>query len=144
MNIYVGNLAFNTSEQELMQEFSQFGEVVNVKIIKDKFTGKSRGFAFVEMGDENAAQNAISSLDGKSVGGRNLKVKEAKPIEHGEEGSDRRGPRRGGNNRFSGGGNSPRGGGFGSGPRGNGGSGRFNREGGSFRGERNGNSRSSY
>lgn len=77
MNIYVGNLTFEVTEEELKQAFEAFGKVDSVSIIKDKFSGKSRGFGFVEMA-ENGEQ-AISGLNGSDLNGRALKVNEAKP-----------------------------------------------------------------
>lgn len=79
MNIYIGNLNYKLSESELEQVFTEFGEVSSVKIIKDKFTGKSKGFGFVEMPNSNEANVAIEELDGAEVGGRNMRVNEARP-----------------------------------------------------------------
>ncbi|MBN2227045.1 MAG: RNA-binding protein [candidate division Zixibacteria bacterium] len=79
MNIYVGNLPYNTSEEDLRQAFESFGEVTNVNIIKDKFTGESRGFGFVEMASKDEAQAAISGLSGTEMGGRTLNINEARP-----------------------------------------------------------------
>ena len=79
MNIYVGNLSFKTTEDELRQEFAGFGEVSSVNIIKDKYTGESKGFGFVEMADQNEATTAISTLNGKELNGRTLNVNEARP-----------------------------------------------------------------
>jgi cold-inducible RNA-binding protein len=79
--IYVGNLAFSATEQELRDLFGQFGSVSSVALITDRETGQPRGFGFVEM--EDGADKAISQLDGKEVGGRTLKVNEAKPRESG-------------------------------------------------------------
>ncbi len=76
-NIYVGNLPYNSTEDELRQLFAQHGEVTSVNIIMDRYTGKSRGFGFVEM-DEEAAGAAISALDGTDFGGRTLRVNEAR------------------------------------------------------------------
>jgi RNA recognition motif-containing protein len=105
MNIYVSNLSFNVQDEDLREFFTEYGEVTSAKVITDKFTGKSRGFGFVEMPDNAAAQKAISELDNGTVEGRTIKVMEAKPKE------DR--PARtggfGGGNRgggYSGGGNS--------------------------------------
>jgi cold-inducible RNA-binding protein len=81
MNIYVGNLAFKTTEEELQREFEAFGDVDSVKIIMDQYTLKSRGFAFVEMPKQEEAQAAIAGLNGKELDGHNLKVNEAKPRE---------------------------------------------------------------
>jgi cold-inducible RNA-binding protein len=79
--LYVGNLSFNTTENELQELFSQAGTVQEVSLMQDKFTGKSRGFAFVTMGSEEDAQNAISKLNGQTVEGRALTVNEARPRE---------------------------------------------------------------
>ena len=79
MNIYVGNLPREANEEDLRQAFEAFGEVTSAKIIKDKFTGDSRGFGFVEMPNSSEAQAAISELDGKDLKGNNLKVNEARP-----------------------------------------------------------------
>jgi len=79
--LYVGNLAFSTTENELQELFAQAGAVQEVTLMQDKFTGKSRGFAFVTMGSEQDAQNAISQLNGKTVEGRPLTVNEARPRE---------------------------------------------------------------
>ena len=79
--LYVGNLSFNTTENELQELFSQAGAVQEVTLMQDKFTGKSRGFAFVTMGSEEDAQNAISKFNGQTVEGRALTVNEARPRE---------------------------------------------------------------
>ena len=79
INIYVGNLSFNTSEGDLRDLFSTYGEVESAKIISDQFTGKSRGFGFIEMTSREEGLKAIQELDSKEVGGRSLKVNEAKP-----------------------------------------------------------------
>lgn len=100
--LYVGNLSFKTAEGDLRQLFEQYGTVVSCSLIMDKFTGKSRGFAFVEMSSAAEASKAIAELGGKPLDGRPLTVNEAKPRE------DR--PRGGG---FGGGG----GGGYGGGRR---------------------------
>ncbi len=81
MNIYVSNLSFNIQDEDLNQFFSEYGEVTSAKVINDKFTGKSRGFGFVEMPDKAAAQKAIAELDGGTVDGRTIRVVEAKPKE---------------------------------------------------------------
>jgi cold-inducible RNA-binding protein len=81
MNIFVGNLSFKTTEQELQREFEAFGEVSSVKIITDHNTFKSRGFAFVEMQDRDQALAAIAGINGKELAGQILKVNEAKPRE---------------------------------------------------------------
>ncbi len=77
-SIYVGNLPWSTTEEELSDLFAPHGPVLSIKIITDRETGRSRGFAFVEMESE-FAQKAISSLDGTAFGGRNLKINEAQP-----------------------------------------------------------------
>ena len=81
MNIYVSNLSFNIQDEDLREFFAPYGEVASAKIINDKFSGKSRGFGFVEMSDDAAAQKAIAELDGGSVDGRTIRVMEAKPKE---------------------------------------------------------------
>lgn len=78
-NIYVGNLTFDTTSADLERLFSQHGEVTKAQVITDRDSGRSRGFGFVEMASSEAAQAAISSLDGQSVDGRNLTVNVAKP-----------------------------------------------------------------
>ena len=82
MNIYVGNLSFRASEQDVENLFTQFGEVSSARIIKDKFTGRSRGFAIVEMNDDSAANSAIAALHEKEFMERNLVVNEARPREN--------------------------------------------------------------
>jgi cold-inducible RNA-binding protein len=77
--LYVGNLAYGTTEAELAEFFAQVGDVVEARIVTDRETGRSRGFGFVEMGDENSAQACIEQLDGQSLGGRTLRVNEARP-----------------------------------------------------------------
>jgi RNA recognition motif-containing protein len=77
--LYVGNLSYGLTNEELQNAFAQFGSVVSAKIIMDQATGRSKGFAFVEMGDEEGAQKALEALDGKELGGRSLRVSEAKP-----------------------------------------------------------------
>jgi RNA recognition motif-containing protein len=81
MNIYVSNLSFNVQDEDLKEFFIEYGEVTSAKVITDKFTGKSRGFGFVEMSDDAAAQKAITELDQATVEGRNIRVMEAKPKE---------------------------------------------------------------
>ena len=80
-NIYVGNLPFSTSDDDLNQLFSPFGSVSSARIIKDKFTDRSRGFGFVEMDNDEEALKAIEGVNGKEIDGRALKVSEAKPRE---------------------------------------------------------------
>jgi RNA recognition motif-containing protein len=79
MNIYVGNLDYNIQESELEKIFSEYGEVASVKIIKDKYTGKAKGFGFVEMADDEQANHAIEELNGSEVSGRQMKVNKARP-----------------------------------------------------------------
>ena len=104
--LYVGNLAYSISEKELEQLFSQYGTVQSAKIITDRDTGQPKGFAFVEMGSDGEAKAAISGLDGKEVGGRAIKVNEARPKEDrgGFGGGGRGGPGGGRGGRGGGGG----------------------------------------
>ena len=95
--LYVGNLPFNTTENELQELFAQAGAVQEVTLMQDRFTGKSRGFAFITMGSEEDAQNAISKLNGHSIEGRALTVNEARPREQ-------RAPGGGGGRGYGGGG----------------------------------------
>ena len=98
MKIYVGNLSFETSNQDLSELFGNIGTVESATIIEDRETGRSRGFGFIEMGSKAEGENAIAQLDGKELDGRSLKVNEAKPRENRENGN---GANRGG---FKGGG----------------------------------------
>jgi RNA recognition motif-containing protein len=97
MNIYVGNLNFDTSEDELRELFGTYGDVASAAVIRDKITGRSRGFGFVEMTDDAAAQSAIQALNGADFKGRSLTVNPARPREErsdrgrGGYSSDRRG-----------------------------------------------------
>ena len=79
MNIYVGNLSFKVEEPELSKLFEEYGEVSSVKIITDKYSGRSKGFAFVVMDNDEEAKNAINELNGKEVDGREVVVNEARP-----------------------------------------------------------------
>ena len=88
-NIYVGNLAFSTKDEDLGDIFKPFGEVSSARIIRDKYTDRSRGFGFVEMSNDEEADKAIAELNGKDIDGRTIKVSEARPREN-------RGPRGGG------------------------------------------------
>ena len=81
MKLYVGNLAFETTENDLQDLFEQHGTVTQVNLMMDRITGKSRGFAFVTMGDATQANAAISALNGQDLGGRSLNVNEARPPE---------------------------------------------------------------
>lgn len=105
MNIYVSNLSFNVQDEDLKEFFTEYGEVSSAKVITDKFTGKSRGFGFVEMPDDELAKKAIAELDNGVVEGRNIKVMEAKPKEDRPARSNSGGGYGGGGNR-GGGGNS--------------------------------------
>ncbi|MFL7811701.1 MAG: RNA recognition motif domain-containing protein [Anaerolineae bacterium] len=124
-SIYVGNMSYDTTEDTLRELFEAFGDVVSVNVITDRATGRPRGFAFVEMASDGAAQEAISELDGRSVDGRTLKVNEAKPREprSGGGGGGRSGGGRGGDR---GGGSRGRGGNRGGGRGGGRGSDRDN------------------
>ena len=108
--IYVGNLPFSTTEADLEAMFAQHGAVSSVRVITDRETGRSRGFAFVEMGDPNAAEEAIRALNGRDMGGRPLRVNEAREREGGGGGGGGGGMRRGpgGGGRGPGGGGRPR------------------------------------
>lgn len=79
MKLYVGNMSFDTTEDQLREAFGSYGEVSSVSVITDKFTGESRGFAFLEMSDKGEAIEAMNSLNGQDMNGRTLKVNEAKP-----------------------------------------------------------------
>jgi cold-inducible RNA-binding protein len=87
--LYVGNLPFNTTENELQELFAQAGTVQEVMLMQDKFTGKSRGFAFVTMGSDQDAQNAISKFNGHTLENRALTVNEARPREPRPAGGER-------------------------------------------------------
>jgi RNA recognition motif-containing protein len=103
MNIYVGNLSFDTTEDELQQAFSAFGQVATVNIIKDKFSGESRGFGFIEMPTKAEADAAIAGLNGTEIKARTITVNEARPRTEGHSGGGRGGfgggGRRGGGDR---------------------------------------------
>ena len=90
MKIYVGNISFETTEADLEQAFSQYGDVKSVNIIKDRDTGRSRGFGFVEMRDGQAGQQAISGLNNQQIAGRAMTVNEARPREERRSGGGRR------------------------------------------------------
>jgi RNA recognition motif-containing protein len=81
MNIYVSNLSFAVVDEDLKSYFAEYGEVTSAKVIMDKYTNRSKGFGFVEMSDDAAAQKAIAELDGATVDGRSIKVSVAKPKE---------------------------------------------------------------
>ena len=127
--LYVGNLSFDSTEQDLQDLFAEAGAVTDVVIIQDKFTGRSRGFGFVTMSSAEEAQKAVTMLHGKNVGGRDLTVNEARPREERSGGG-------GGGGGYGGGGG---GGGRGFGGGGGGGGGRGGRGGrGGDRGDRRG------
>jgi len=102
MKIFVGNLASQVNEEELETLFKEYGEVQTVNIIRDMFSRESKGFAFVEMKDKNAAETAIKELNTKEVGGKKIVVNEARPKTDNRRGGGNRG--RGGNSNRSGGG----------------------------------------
>jgi RNA recognition motif-containing protein len=79
MNIYAGNLNYSLTEEELEKVFAEYGEVASVKIIRDKYTDQSKGFGFIEMSDDAAAQKAIDELNGSELKGRELRVNQARP-----------------------------------------------------------------
>jgi RNA recognition motif-containing protein len=106
VNIYVGNLSFEVTDEDLQQAFSAFGQIASVSVVKDKFTGQSRGFGFVEMPNPAEAQAAIAGVNGKEIKGRALNVNEARPRTEGGRGG-------GGGGRPGGGGGGRRGGGGG-------------------------------
>jgi RNA recognition motif-containing protein len=81
MNIYIGNLAYTVTEDDLREAFSEFGQVESASIINDKFSGRSKGFGFVDMPNDSEAREAIESLNDKDLNGRTIKVNEAKPRE---------------------------------------------------------------
>ena len=89
MNIYVGNLSFEVTEDDLRSAFGDFGSVDSVRLITDKYTGRSKGFAFVEMTDNDEAKTAMSELNDKEFMGRTIKVNEARPRTEGGRGRDR-------------------------------------------------------
>jgi RNA recognition motif-containing protein len=106
MNIYVGNLSYEVTEEDLKNAFESFGKVDTVKVIKDNETGRAKGFGFVEMPDNSEAQAAIEGLNGKDLKGRSLNVNEARPRPEGRRGGPRPGgpggPGRGGERRGGG------------------------------------------
>ena len=105
MNIYVGNLSYEVTEADLQEAFETFGQIESVKIIKDNYNDRSKGFGFVEMSNNAEAQSAISALNDKELKGRTLKVNTARPRTEnrggrGGFGGDRRGGRQGGGRRY--------------------------------------------
>ena len=114
MKLYVGNLSFDTTQQDLEKLFAEIGTVTSTNIIEDRETGRPRGFGFVEMSSKEEGQNAITQLNGKEFDGRQLKVNEAKPQENrgGGGGGGRGGYGGGGGGRSGGGGYGGGGGGY--------------------------------
>ena len=108
-NLFVGNMSFQTTEDQLRAEFESFGAIDRVNVVTDRDSGLPRGFAFVEMANDEEAARAIEALNGKQVDGRAWNVNEARPK------AERSGPRPGGFNRGGGGGRGGNGGGFGRG-----------------------------
>ena len=104
MKLYVGNLSFDTTASDLEQMFGAVGTVESANLIEDRETGRSRGFGFVEMSSKEEGDKAIADFDGKEVGGRNLKVNEAKPQEKRNGGGGGYGGNRGGGGGYGGGG----------------------------------------
>ncbi|HET6325001.1 MAG TPA: RNA-binding protein [Planctomycetaceae bacterium] len=121
--LYVGNLSYDTNDSDLQQLFAEYGTVQSAQVIMDRDTGRSKGFGFVEMGNDQEAQAAINGLNGKEAGGRSLTVNEARPRE--DRGGGRGGYGGGGGGRSSGGGGGGRSGGGGGGGRGGYGGGRY-------------------
>lgn len=138
VNIYVGNVSFSMTESELRSLFEPHGQVMRASIVMDRETGRSRGFGFVEMANDNEARAAIEAVNGQEVGGRPLKVNEAKPREQGGGGGGfGGGGRRGGGGGYGGGGGGGYGGGGGGGGGyGGGGGGGGGRRGGGYGGDR--------
>jgi RNA recognition motif-containing protein len=123
MNIYVGNLSWNLKDQDLLNLFASHGEVASAKIVTDKFTGRSKGFGFVEMPNDDQAQAAIAALNGTEVDGRNVVVNESRPKPEGGGGGGYK------KRSFGGGGGGYRGGNGGGGGYRGGNGGGYNREG---------------
>ena len=137
MKLYVGNLSFNTSDQDLSTLFGEVGTVQSTNIIQDRETGRSRGFGFVEMSSKEEGQKAIATLHGKEIDGRELKVNEAKPQEN------RSGGGGGGRGGYGGGGGDR--GGYGGGDRGGyGGGGGYSSDSGGFKGSGQAGSKGAY
>ncbi|MDB5280133.1 MAG: RNA-binding protein [Ferruginibacter sp.] len=140
MNIYVGNLSWTMTDEDLSSLFSQFGTVTSAKILKDKMNGRSKGFGFVEMDDAEAAKTAIASLNESEVQGRKLIVNESQPRTEGEGGYKKRSfgsggsgggggyKKSGGGGYGGGGGRSGGSGGYGGGGNRSGGGGGYNRD----------------
>ncbi|MES2803032.1 MAG: RNA-binding protein [Bdellovibrionota bacterium] len=141
--IYVGNLAFSVTDDELQQAFASFGTITSARVVMDKMSGRSKGFGFVEIEDDASADSAIQKMDGQTIGGRAVRVSEAKPQEPrtgGGGGGRGFGGGGGGGGGYGGGGRSGGGGGYGGGGRsgGGGGGGRSGGGGGGYGGGRSG------
>ncbi len=116
--LYVGNLSYQTTDQQLHELFSEAGNVASAQVVTDRYTGEARGFGFVEMATEDEAQQAIAAINGRNVGGRALVVNESRPREGGGGGGGSRGGSGGGGGSYGGGGggrSSGGGGGYGGG-----------------------------
>ena len=135
MNIYVGNLSWTMTDDDLMNLFTQYGTVSSAKILKDKMNGRSKGFGFVEMEDDEAAKTAIANLNETEVQGRKLIVNESQPRQEGDfkkrsfgGGGGGGGYKKSGGGGYGGGGNRGGGGGYGGGGNRGGGGGGYNRD----------------
>jgi RNA recognition motif-containing protein len=120
--LYVGNLSYQTTDQQLSELFAEAGNVSSAQVVTDRYTGQSRGFGFVEMATEDEAQQAIAAINGRTVGGRALVVNESRPREDGGGNRSGGGSRSGGGGGYGGGGGGSRSGGGGGGYGGGGGS----------------------
>ena len=94
--LYVGNLAFSVTDDELMQAFTSFGNVLSARVVMDRMTGRSKGFGFVEIEDDGQADQAVDKMNGQTIGGRPVRVSEAKPQEERPRGGGGGGSRDGG------------------------------------------------
>ena len=133
MNIYVGNLSWSMTDDDLMNLFTEHGSVTSAKILKDKMNGRSKGFGFVEMEDDEAAKAAIAALNEIEVQGRKLIVNESQPRQEGDRpkrsfGGGGGGYKKSGGGGYGGGGNRGGGGGYGGGGNRSGGGGGYNRD----------------
>ncbi len=137
MNIYVGNLSWSMTDEDLNSLFAQYGTVTSAKILKDKMNGRSKGFGFVEMEDAEAAKAAIAALIDNEIQGRKLIVNESQPRQEGEGGYKKRsfgsgggggGYKKSGGGGYGGGGSRGGGGGYGGGGNRSGGGGGYNRD----------------
>lgn len=138
MNIYVGNLSWSMTDDDLLNLFSEYGTVTSAKILKEKNTGRSKGFGFVEMEDEDAAKTAIATLNESEVQGRKIIVNESQPRQEGSGGYKKGGGGYGGGSRGGGYGGGRSGGGYGSSGGGYGNSGGSGYKKGGYGGGRNG------